>query len=960
MHIDTEKLGPQVRNSLGRVKLRSHLRRHVAPAGLASLALLGLVLALWLQAAPRGADTWAHLARAEFLAEEVRLHGPRAWASAAWMPTWYLGDPFRTYYPPLTTLFLAPLSYLLGETLLTFRVAAALLLLAFATLTYLILAGLFGPWPAGVGTVMALWAPYQVRTLWFEGNLPRLLSLLALPVLLWLGERLLTAPGRRAPTVAMMAATWVWAILAHTQQAYIFAVALALYTIGRLFIEPSLPGIGLAWWTGSLGLGAMLAAPWLMPAYSGEFADVPFLPAEKVEAFAATPSGLLPTLDMADGQIVIGLGVVLLALLAMAARPHPRRTALTVVGVLCLWFSIGDRGVAFSLLPLQAQLLPERFLNVGSYLLVAAACGLVPMRRERWVPRAMMLAGLIALDAAPAFSLLRPTAFPHEQALLAGIRHGGADPIGRIALLIYPEPTAAEVYFAGQSGELLQGWALENTPHQVALRRVLGAPAWGPDYLVSRLSLWDVRTVVVGGGESAKQAEGVLRDAGYRLEGQLGPYAVWEQGRPSARVQRIPQGQMLVIGDQLAPLLVAFPFAEEVRTQHASWLGLDRVSGSSAVALYRFEIERDLLAEVEDWLVPYLEAGGRAIIDLSGMEDLVGQTADFLGVHAIRLSLEGSVPLTWDASLKGLPGELVFQGEEGNRWLGAAYQGLDRVLGELTWEGNRYGVLGYRQVGRGQAWFVGLNLFYYARIVGQPEIATALGEAVLAELQVPDTLALEAVPISGYEETPWSVTFGSHASEGGSVVLAYTYSPRWKALVDGRAIRLTNYEGLIRFDLPAGEHRVEVLYRPLGSVWPRLGLAVGVLGLVTAVGLVGVERRFFRLQAAAKPEIVAESISHLPCANCGFRLAEVAPPTGITYPFKVVSCSVCGMSMDDEGFRPGVPLTPAARAAALDRWLREHGYDPATVHERWGFSVEDFFAPEAERQQAAVSGPEGA
>jgi hypothetical protein len=183
-------------------------------------------------------------------------------------------------------------------------------------------------------------------------------------------------------------------------------------------------------------------------------------------------------------------------------------------------------------------------------------------------------------------------------------------------------------------------------------------------------------------------------------------------------------------------------------------------------------------------------------------------------------------------------------------------------------------------------------------------------------------------------------------------VVSYTYTPRWEVLVDGTSVPFTSYEGLIRFNLPLGEHAVQVGYRPYGTLWPKLGLGLGIAGLIAiALILVGAGRS----RACGAAESEAEEPS-TPCANCGFRIAEV-PPTAVTYPFNVVSCPICGMRMDDEGFNPGQSLDLEQREKVLTRWLESHNYNPEQVYKRWGFGVEDFFESSAAVEGSPSSPP---
>lgn len=913
------------------------------------LALVVLLILIWLPGGPRSMDAWGHLFKAEYLAQEMHIRGLGAYLTSAWLPAWYLGDAYRTYYPPLTTLVLAPAFYILSDPVLVSKVFASLAVITFATLTYLFLNRFAGPWPAGLGAVLAIWAPYQLRTLFFEGNYPRVLSLLALPLIAWLTERLLEGRARRAPIAVLLGICWAGTILAHPQQAYMFAVGLAVYLVIRLFLDVEIPLARAAWWVGGLVVGAAAAAPWALPAYSGgELPGIPYLPLVKVETLTASLRSILPALQAADGRILFGFGAVVLAIIAAVARPDPRRTAYTLAGLAGLWLSLGAKGVAFNLLPLHNQLLPERFLNFAAFALAVAASGLAPFRGPGRMVRSLVVAALLFVDLAPSVPMVLGQPYPSEEPALAGLAPGDGTQ-GRVALLTYPEPTALEVYFTGQGSDTISGWELENTPHQTLLRRVLGATAWGPEYLESLFSLWDVRTAVVRGEDDAPAARQALTAMGYRMDERRGSYEIWRDPTPSARVQRLPAQQMLAVGDGMSPFLAAFPFAEERNLLHGPQAALEGLEARPAVALHQFASTPAELEAVEARLRPFLEAGGLAVIDLSGMEGVVGRTIDFLDVHALRLSLTDRIPVTWSDALAGLPSSLSLQNLPDTGWSGATYPGLDTVLAEVEQDGEIFPILGYEDIGRGRAWFVGMNLLYYAQLTDEPALPETIRNLVLADQPVDRELRFEPVPVSAYHETSLGLSFEADLPEPGRVVVSYTYTPRWEVDVDGERVDFGAYQGLISFDLPAGSHSVGIRYHPYGTLWPVAGVATGLLGALGCAALIVVERRLSPLAWAGGAKAGVDVSAYAPCANCGFRLAEVRPPTPITYPFKVVSCAICGQRMDDEGFILGKSLTPEEKASALGHWLSDHGYDPARVHTRWGFAPDEFFAePEAE------------
>jgi hypothetical protein len=927
---------------------RNPIRDQAVPAALVALLVLAAIAVVWLTGWPHGADSWGHFYKAEYLAHQMQTRGPGAIFQTFWMPNWYMGDPFLTYYPPLATLILAPLVYLLGSADLAFKAFVTLFFIIFTPAVFVYLSRNWSGWAAFLGTTLAVGAAYQLRTLFFEGNYPRILALLALPFLAVLTDRILEPRRRRTPTIFLLALAWAWTILAHPQQAFMFAIGLGLYVIFRLVFDPSVPLFRIVYWLVALFFGANIAAPWLLPAYShAELSNVPFLPSEKIPLFSAPFSGFIPGFDLSGGQILFGAGTILLGVLALAARPDPKRLAWFLAGLIAIFFSLGPQGVFFSLLPLNSQLLPERFLNFSAFAIPIAAAGILPIGRNNWFARIVLVAGLLVIDLLPGIGLLPGRAYPTEKTVLSSAADAGG---GRVALLIYPEPSSVEVYFSAQNADTISGWALENTPNNLALRRVLSAPRWGPEYLQSLFAQWDVRSVVVAGDKEADPARKILPSMGFRKLSSYGGYELWRSDDPSARVQIIPARSMLLVGDQLSPFLAAYPFAEETSFDDFINSQYSRLAEYPVLGLYRFGQSNAQIKQMESYLQNYLQAGGTAVIDLSGMEDTFGRTLDFLGVHVSRMSFADRITLLGSSPSVPLPSDLILDGAN-NPWSGAVYDGLDITVISVSNGDSQFPILGYRQIGRGRAWFVGANLMYYAQLHPEMHLAALLREQTLAGAAVDTREQLEAVPANHYSESASEIAFSYQLDRPANALVSNTYSPRWAATVDGIPVPMLSRDNLIRIPLPAGNHNVEIHYQPLGTIWPVLGILFFAYAMIGCLVLVVAERRWVKTEEPRRnlmeffkmPESTPSGTTFSPCANCGFRLAESSPPSKATYPFRVSRCPICGARMDDESFVAGRELEPEERSRILAQWLKANGYDPRTVYSTWGFTIDEFF-----------------
>jgi hypothetical protein len=611
--------------------------------------------------------------------------------------------------------------------------------------------------------------------------------------------------------------------------------------------------------------------------------------------------------------------------------------------MITLWLSLGTKGAIFSLLPFNQLILPERFINFSAFAFAFTAAGLLPIGNRARYARVVAIMILALLDFLPGSGLISGKPYPTQEASLTQI---SKDLISdsRAALLTYPEPVAPEVYFAGREVALINGWALENTPHHNAFRRTLQAPNWGWEYFTHQLSIWNVGNVILkGNSQELDAAQSGLEKAGFFHSEDKGPYEIWKTENPPGMIQDIPQDRMLIFGDTLNPILNIFPFAEEAG--ETPILSSDDLADYPAVGLYNFQrIGSNLLSD-QSILEQYLDQGGILIVDLSGMEDSIGAARGLLDVSALRISLEDTMSIRWKDEVSGIADDLTLDLGLGNSWSGAIYEGLDEVIAEVAFSDHWYPILGYKTYGQGKIWFIGMNLLYYIQLNGPDYLGDRILDLTLSEVKVSRAVRFESISYKDWMAGPTSVKFKTDSmNQHEEALISYTYSPRWKLRIDGQEVSFDSYENLIKLDLPAGQHTIELQYQPYGTLWPVSGLIIGVLAFTGALTGVFIERR-----RGDKPEItqtingIIEDVEYISCPFCGFKLAEIHPSISTDSKQITLNCPICKYQRSPDATTLGQKFSPAERDSQLVDWLHTHDYDPKVVYTKWGFDPDTFF-----------------
>lgn len=914
------------------------------------IGILILLIPLWKEGYPWGSDSWGHLQRAAYMGHTIREYG--IWDGlfkSAWMPDWYMGDPTQVYYPPLTMWILGLLTALVGNAVAAYRLLiTGLLIMLGLSVHHISIRWGARHWQAVFGALLVVGSPYTLRTIFVEGNLPRGLALLPLPWIVWYTEQILSEKKIARPFI-FLSGLWMLTLVAHPMQAAAFAIGIGVYIVARILTNVYIPLRRCLVALLPVGLGLILAAAYLLPAYShAELANVPSLPQAKIDLFSISLGALFPNQTNIEA-ISLGIAAALCAVIITFRTGSEYHKALLAAALTCVILAFGPSGGLYRMIPMHESLLPERFLNLSAVFFAMIFATIPPgMWKRRWLLAAFVL--VFVIDVVPALRAVHMRPAPPAEVAIAR-ELAKQPPSGRVANLAYPNPNASQIYLNSEVGHHpnVLGWALENTPHQDAIRRLQTAAIRSPDYLERVLSLWNTDYLVTR-YNGAPDDPASPADLGFQQIIQLENLNLWRKQTPSSVVQLLPDNRMLIIGNNATDWLFAFPFASEGSYADPALYDAEYLSHFTTIGLTRLPEDVAIEGALGDWV----RSGNTLIVDLSGMSEIYGNSYTLDNVHAFPLMLEGEYRAAWPQELGNLPQLMSFSTPEGP-WIGATYAGLEEQVAVLRDGDQTYPLLGYQTVGKGRIWFIGFNLIYYFEQTDQHEQAKALVDYMLADTATNRDLILPELAVEEWQYNSTTISFQYTSPVAVDVVLSVTYFPRWQASIDRREIAIHNHEHLMQLKLPAGTHTVALEYQPFGTKVAKTGWLVSALGIGITGAIVYHFKRHPPLVASERAQSFSDRLPQMQpkttsgyaqCPNCQFRLAKSGPPNDRSYPFDTLECPICGFSIGGTTeLIFGDKVNELTKWALAALWLQHAQITEGRLKDEFGFTLLEIFDP---------------
>lgn len=817
---------------------------HLVLIALAAAVVLISIPILRSDEYPLSADIMGHMTRAWYISESLRTEGRIPF----WFPYWSNGIPTFQYYPFLSHLLLAGIDLLSQNIRLAYKIFLVGTLWAAGAGAYAVASRKWGPIAGVAAALLYLTAPFNLRTVFWAGSLPRTLMLALVPwLLLSLLHLLEHGKGRAMLATAFLTAG---AILTHVMQAYMDVVGLALLSLPYAAHRTYRPRAALV--AATVLLGSAMTAFWLLPsATHAELAKMPTVLAERVASYSIHLDAFDPT---TRSQVIefpyMGLALTIAGLAAgiyLLATKHEDRAfilGLLISGVVTGLLSFGTNLPLFHWFPLADNLLPRRFYNFTS-LSWALLCGALiahtvraPLGYRRSVRQyALASIGLTLfllvplIDAAPYLSLARTSDYGPLRAAFAALPPGGPPTNGR--LYAHTVRTLSEVsYFpvVQNRTHLAFFWCCTaGTPDELARAQINRMLRSGKDSLLFRyLELWSVRHAILDSDDPLVDA---YIDRGFRRVADTGALVVLASDLPANYLQ-LHEPRWIVIGDGAPGAATVFP---GLAIGHSSFIddySQEYLRNFTGVFLYGYRFHNREAAE--SLLLDLAREGIPIVIDMTT------RYGSLLGVTGIPKDFDGVV--TFQES--GAPRALSIAAEtltidfsevtEHDVWRAPVYSGLITPILSTPDDKRSDIVLGQWSVGDLPIYFLGFNPIEFFLRTDDMAVYRLLQGIFLQE---PALDRYEAVPLIA-NRVDWEtdrIVVEYTLEQERALLVSTTYSPRWHASIDGREAPIYNHEDLILIPLAPGTHTLTLQYGTGGIQSMASALSAMSLALLVAL-----------------------------------------------------------------------------------------------------------------------------
>jgi uncharacterized membrane protein len=419
---------------------------------------------------------------------------------------------------------------------------------------------------------------------------------------------------------------------------------------------------------------------------------------------------------------------------------------------------------------------------------------------------AILVATLLALDSAGSLSLihLRP-----QQTDVAAIEKKLAETQGwREATLDQSHLGSAPAYFFSTDGkrEQIFGWAYQGASTARTVAALNESLEMGHvAYLLDRLDLYGVDDVTLLNDQpGTTRLQSGLEELGFQ-KNYMGETATFyhRDGSPRACVADWPA---LGIGRGAQNLAYLFPQIVSGKSYLVDDYSLGELADYQTIVLSGFSWRERSAAE--KLIEEAAAAGKHVLVDLTGAPiDPLARIPRFLDVWGEQVVLAYE-PVTIKSNNETY--QLASPGAPGELWYTHMLQGLQKEVWSFEYLGENAILAGYNTYGKGEVWFIGLNLPYHTALTHDPVGISLLAD--LLELPAADYEKCKSIPLVDYQAGEGGFRFNYQLKTPGQLFVPVVYLDGMQILVDAEPVKPVSYERLVAFDAPDGEHTVEIQY----------------------------------------------------------------------------------------------------------------------------------------------------
>lgn len=766
---------------------------------------------------PNSTDAFANLYRAVYVADEWKIGN----MLPLWTPGWYMGTPLVEFYGPLTTLILAPLTYIGGITF-AYQIFTMLGFGFAAVSTVFLFRDRIGAPGAVFAAIAYSLAPFAVRTIFSGGAMPATLVFAVQPLFFWAIIGLVDKPSRgKFLAVSLITA---FAILSHQLFAVMFMASigsgLVLLTLAK---RNNSTAVAVALVAMFAGIG--LTSIWLFSAQTPTNFDNLPLPHDGETRFLTSRSFEVfnPSQRSDPEATYIGFVLILTGLIGFAVSSR-NNMSIVLIGatVTSVFMMFGMNNPVITTLPLLDEFIFfERFLLSTSFTFAILGGILISyvvdksrsqsfkMPQAKFVaPAAIFLISLavVSFDSQPYYStLVRQTDHAVWQSASESIDANAPD--GRFADFIgRPEPS----FFPSQVGrDSLTGWFLQGTSHWDQIGLLNQTLNLGhTNYVDRQLEQWWV-TGAYALDENDLSTAALLESGFEPVEfggGEGTGITPWKRTEYASIVSEL-QRNSVTVGKAHSIVGVVLPWTTQA--------GIDRLDDLGEVdlefiqLLVMAEAESAVASRTSERLEEFRRQGG-IVLSVLGNDESVWKAG--LGSRKVRLPNSFDL-LDTDGNLIASLSGLI---ENVDVWEGVFIDDsrAETLLRLVAEDGTDVPLLSRFDDPSGSVYVLGGG--YYNMAFSWPDLFPMTHIENELTVQIPNLTTgtgLTPVPAEVIENSSKRLII--EVVNGDMPVrslISTTYAPHWKTvLLDGEPVEIEEYERIIMLDLPPGPHSIELV-----------------------------------------------------------------------------------------------------------------------------------------------------